>query len=487
MSRVLEAFARGELAKVPATVPLPRFATPVHFDRRGSYGPDVESLTASLPIHGGRVAELREWQRFALDRALEFDSNGALCWEVVIISAPRQVGKSVLERAAVTWRLHASHIFGQTQDICHVAHNLRTALEVYRPAARWALGSLGHKHVRQASGQQQIELPDGSRWLIQAATDGAGVGYALTMVLVDEAWRINRSVVDAALLPTLTEANSGQLWLVSTAGTSASDLMKSYRNFALNGAPNILLLEWSAPDGNDVDVANPDVWRQASPHWDDKRAAYVQNRYDNTTEWDFRQQYLNQWVPTLASPLLGSELAGAVETMQPIPNVPLSFGVDVSTDRTHASIVAYGAGIAELIEDNSVERSGVSWVPGRVRDLIAKWNPLCVAFDANGPGASIADALKLDPDLEAQILMVTGRDMCAASGQFYDAIKSGVWSVRPNERIHLALANAQKRTYGGTWTFQRDTTGSGCPLVAAVLAQWAATHAPLGIEASAIW
>lgn len=487
MSAVLDAFGSGGLAKVPDSVPLPRFASPVHPARRGSFGLAAESLTASMDMHGGRVSELRPWQQFTLDRALEYRDNGELCWEIVIVSAPRQVGKSVLERVAVMWRLHAAHLFGQTQDVVHIAHNYRTALEVYRPAARWALGAFGHKHVRQASGQQQIEFPDGSRWILQAATDGAGVGYALTMVLVDEAWRINRSVVDAALLPTLTEANSPQLWLVSTAGTSTSDLMRAYRNFGLNGAENILLLEWSAADDAATDISNPDVWRSASPYWDDKRAAHVKNRFENSAEWDFRQQYLNQWVPSLASPLLGSDLAGVVETLQPIPSVPLAFGVDVATDRTHASIVAYGAGIAELVEDNSSEQTGVSWVPGRIRELIDRWNPLCVGFDANGPGASIADALKLDPDLESQILMINGRDMCAASGQFYDAIKSGVWSARPNERLHLALTNAQKRTFGGSWTFQRDTAGSGCPLVAAVIAMWASTHAPLGVESSAIW
>src|SRR5262249_8909385 len=154
--------------------------------------------------------------------------------------------------------------------------------------------------------------PDGSRWMIQAATDGAGVGFALTMVLVDEAWRIQRSVVDAALMPTLTEANSGQLWLVSTAGTSTSDLMKAYRNAALNGSDSILILEWSAPDDESQDITNPELWRIASPYWDDKRELHVRHRLDTLTEWNFRQQYLNQWVPNMQAPLLGADVARIV-------------------------------------------------------------------------------------------------------------------------------------------------------------------------------
>lgn len=484
MHSVLEEF---NAADIPLDVPLPRFASPIHPKRHSSWSDSAHALAGNLPIHNGRVSELRPWQRYALDRALECDSDGKLCWEIVIVSAPRQVGKSVLERIAVMWRLHQSHLFGETQDIVHVAHNYRTAMEIYRPAARWALQTFGKHHVRQAQGQQHIELPDGSRWMIQAATEGAGVGFALSMVLVDEAWRINRAVVDAALLPTMTESNSPQLWLVSTAGTFASDLMKSYRNAAIAGADSILILEWSAPDNTDTSINDPDVWRMASPHWDDKRAEYVKRRNETLTEWDFRQQYLNQWVPNLGKMFLGPDVARNVETLAPIPSVPLSFGVDVATDRSHAAIVAYGAGIAEVIEENTVQRSGVAWVPGRIRELIDAWNPLAVGFDALGPGASIADSLKVDPDYADAILMMSGRDMCAASAQLHDAIVSGGWRVRPHNAMAASLTQAQRRTYGQAWTFARDAPSSGCPVLAAVTALWAQTHAPAPMEASAIW
>jgi hypothetical protein len=37
-----------------------------------------------------------------------------------------------------------------------------------------------------------IELPSGDRWLVHAANDSAGVGYSVSMLFVDEAWKVKR-------------------------------------------------------------------------------------------------------------------------------------------------------------------------------------------------------------------------------------------------------------------------------------------------------
>jgi hypothetical protein len=45
------------------------------------------------------------WQRLVAIRALEHDEAGALCWEEVLVTVTRQVGKSHLLREIVLWRL----------------------------------------------------------------------------------------------------------------------------------------------------------------------------------------------------------------------------------------------------------------------------------------------------------------------------------------------------------------------------------------------
>ena len=220
--------------EVPDSATWPRLVTGRHPRAVGTYGPSVAAWAAQRPsLHTRRIQDLRWWQNYALDRIFEHDDAGALVWETVLLSGARQIGKSVLERVGVSWRIHAADHFGTPQDVLHVAHKLVAAQEVWRPAARWATGVYGKGAVRWANGEQQIELPDGSRWMIQAATDGAGVSFTLSMALVDEAWRISRQVVDGAITPTMAEAEQPQTWLVSTAGTSTSDLMLANRALAL--------------------------------------------------------------------------------------------------------------------------------------------------------------------------------------------------------------------------------------------------------------
>jgi len=93
--------------------------------------------------------------------------------------------------------------------------------------------------------------------------------------------------------------NQGQLFLISTAGDSTSDLMQAYRQRALDRLEDpepgsVLLLEWSAPAEADPDQV--DTWRWGSPAWDDKREAFVRQQWHRIEESAFRREYLNMWV-----------------------------------------------------------------------------------------------------------------------------------------------------------------------------------------------
>jgi hypothetical protein len=285
----------GELAAIPADATPPRYMTGRHPDAVGTFGPEfVAWLDAHPGIHPRRSDGLRWWQRMVAYRLLEHDAAGTLVWRNALVTMARQVGKSWLVRAFILWRQTQGERFGEEQTIIHIAHRLTTAAEVWRPAARWAVGQ-GWR-VRWANGEQVIESPDGGRWLIQAATDGVGVGFALSMLAVDEGWQIRRAVVEAAD-PALVEAVSPQLLLISTAGDSASDLFGTYRAGALatlDDPANTLLVEWSAAP--DARLDDPQAWRDASPSWSDRRESEVIDKLGKLEELEFRQNFLNQWV-----------------------------------------------------------------------------------------------------------------------------------------------------------------------------------------------
>jgi hypothetical protein len=486
---MLESHPLGTLSP-PSNATYPRLMTGRHPRAVGTYGPSVERWALDRPsMHPRGLRDLRWWQRLSLDRAYEHDEEGRLLWDTVLLSAPRQVGKSWLERVACSWRIHSGYWFGGPQDVLHVAHKLQAAQEVWRPAARWALGVYGRGCVRWANGEQQIELPDdGSRWLIQAATDGAGVSFTLSMALVDEAWRVPRQVVDAAIAPTMAEAEQPQLWMVSTAGTSTSDLMRNYRALALAFEQpaedtSLLMLEWSAPPDPDLDIDDPAVWRMASPHWDERRAQVVARARTRVSELDFRQQWLNQWVPTLTEPLFDAERWQGAEWGGALPASPIVFGADVATDRSHAVIVAYAGGVAEVVDS----RPGAAWVAGRLLELLERWAPVAIGLDGSGPAASVADQLA-GTDAAPLLVVLSARQMAAASGVTFDAVNGGEIAARPHAELTASVLGARRRAYGQSWAFARQVGDvSGVPLLAVVVAMWAAEHAPSSVEKSHIW
>ena len=456
----------------------------------GTYGPEIAAWALDRPrLHMRPLNGLRWWQDVGLRRAFEHDAEGRLVWRTVMISAPRQVGKSYLERIACAWRLHQAERFGGPQDVLHVAHKLVGAQEVWRPAARWAVATYGRDAVRLANGEQRIEIPDGGRWMIQAANEGAGVAFSLSMVLVDEAWCVSRTVVDAALAPTMAEAEQPQIWLVSTAGEAArSELMAGYRALALGleepgPDDDILLVEWSAPPDPDLDIDDPEVWRAASPHWDARRLTAVAEARRNVGELEFRQQWLNQWVAQLSPPLFDANVWPAARWDDLIPAGRPTFGVDVAADRSAAWIVAAVHGVVEIVDT----RPGVSWVPGRLVELAATWDPPAIGVDGTGPGATIADQLA-GTEAAARLVVLTGRQMTTASGEAYDAIQDGRVKARWHEDLDRAVLGAQRRLVGQAWTFARQVGDVSCsPLLAAVAALWAAEHAPEAVEESKIW
>jgi len=477
------------LENPPETVAVPRLMNPAHPNAVGSYGPDVAKWAESLYLHGKKTTGSRWWQRLVLNRAMEYDPTGALCWSTVIVSAPRQTGKSWLERMVCAWRIHQTELFGEEQNVLHVAHKLLAAQEVWRPAAR-ALSSVAK--VRWANGEQQIELDDGSRWMIQAANDGSGVAFSLSMALIDEAWRVPRQVLDDALEPTMAESASPQAWIVSTAGTSDSDLMMSNRTAALAGMnadnPRALICEWSAPPDPDLPIDSPATWRACSPHWDERRLERMTTAYEKTTgnERSFRQQWLNQWVPSATRSLIGYERWPSLATVDG-PIGAISFGVDLAADRTAACIVAYGDGVAEIVavsrdpnRTEPVPGEGVGWVgdwfAARVDSHGGEWT---VGIDGSGPAASVAaDVLAfLDP---SRVVILNGREMASASGQMFDRIMSEPARVAFTDHplMESAVCNARWRRYGQTRTFARDDISgpSGVALVAATAAMWTNEH-----------
>jgi hypothetical protein len=293
-----------------------------------------------------------------------------LVWETLILSMARQLGKSWFLRELLLWRIHQGGRFGEPQDVLHTGKDLAICKEVQRPALHWAKARPDTYLVREANGEQKIELKeDRSRWMI-ASRDGV-YGFSVSLGAVDEAWKVKPKTVDEGLAPTMVERTQPQLLLVSTAHREATSLMLSRRQVALENlelGDGDLLIEWSAPRESALD--DVDGWRMASPHWSPQRERLVAKQLeaarageaDPTEDEDdpveaFSAQWLNRWPRRLASegqaePLLEPGLWAYLEEPGLVSSSPLYVAIEDNYGR--------GAAVAAAcrLDDGRVELDG---------------------------------------------------------------------------------------------------------------------------------
>lgn len=130
---------------------LPRFGTPRDLSRV-TLGHEVGEVARRLR------KPLMPWQQHAVDVALEVDPDtGELFYEEVVISVPRQSGKTTLLLALMIWRcLHMCRRLGTPQTVTYLAQSgkmARRKLErEFIPLLRKATGLREVPHSRARPG-----------------------------------------------------------------------------------------------------------------------------------------------------------------------------------------------------------------------------------------------------------------------------------------------------------------------------------------------
>jgi phage terminase large subunit-like protein len=268
--------------------PIPRFAVPA--TDRPSYGGAVAATAARLGV------PLMGWQEMVATVALEHE-GGQLAYRDVVVSTPRQSGKSTLTLALVVSRMLAAP--GQT-----VVYASTTRL-----AARTKLFDKWWPRLRRsplretftltrATGAESLRSVNGSVMYLLSADEGAGHGEVVDLAVLDECWRLDASA-EQAVRPAMATRRNGQLWCLSTAGTARSVFWRSKvdagRTVAELGlAEGTAYFEWSAADG--ADVTDPEGWPGFMPALGETVDAHtVAADLAGMDEPEWRRAYANQW------------------------------------------------------------------------------------------------------------------------------------------------------------------------------------------------
>jgi phage terminase large subunit-like protein len=228
--------------------------------RRSTYGQKAAEVAQALEL------QLLPWQRQVLDVALEH-RRGQLVYRDVVVSVPRQAGKSTLVLVLILYRLLAAR--------CHAVYGAQTRLAARQKLLDDWLPMIRRSplsklfDVSRATGQEALFAlgGTGSRCRVISSDESAAHGQTVSLAVLDESWALDQAA-EQAVRPALVTKISGQLWIASTAGTARSvwwaDKVQTGREAVESGrTEGLAYFEWSADPG--ADLTDPAVLRSFHP------------------------------------------------------------------------------------------------------------------------------------------------------------------------------------------------------------------------------
>lgn len=442
-------------------------------------GQDAVDLSAACGL------ELDDWQQYVLRRSLaERDDGKWAAYDVALVVA-RQNGKGAVLMAR---EIAGALLFGE-RLILHTAHELDTARDHMKklnqlaedsPFLRKLLPADGFKWGR---GYEEAQFSNGAVIRFKSRTRKGGRGLSGDLVVFDEAFELSQDVVGATT-PLLRARDNPQVWYASSTVDQTSMphgvVLTEKRNKALSDVPpeRLAYFEWSNPDGLvdgmsareiQATIGDPDVWAAANPALGIRiDPEQIATEVDSMPLRQFLVECLSvgDW-PNIDGdgqrddrPLTPDMWDGLVDRSAKMQD-PVVFAVDVSPDRSTASIVAAGWTLDGRLAVELVDRRpGVAWLEGRVGELDAKHDPKGWVMDAYA-----AVDLPVEPTLTSQA------DVAEAFKRFVDAAVDGTLTHLGQQGLSDAVGSYKTRNlYGGLAV--KSGGGDVSCLVAATLAAW---------------
>jgi phage terminase large subunit-like protein len=410
------------------------------------------------------------WQRQVLDTALEHE-DGRPAYRTVVVTVPRQNGKTTLLWALMLWRSLAF----PKQEIVATAQTGKEATEKWRDYVLFideqeAVSPL-IDNIRRSNGTEILDWRNGSRHRTRPPTAKAGHGLTIDLAIIDEAWALKSEAVLQTFRPAMITRPNAQLWIVSTAGTPESPLLKRHVDLGraaveAHATDGIAYFEWCAPDGLAID--NPEAWRQAMPALghtitEDVIKADLESGAMTASEWE--RAYLNRWTEADNQVVTSAAWYQCLDN-EAAPGNPLWLGVDMTPERDAAAIVAAGWYGDKVGIELVAHAPGTEWLSHRVNEILAQHDIAGIVIDGTGPVASITD------EINARCEVLTHRGIQHASAQFYDSILYHRLAVRPHEDLTRAVKGARQMGNGDLWRWGRRGASDVSSLIAATCAYY---------------
>jgi phage terminase large subunit-like protein len=368
------------------------------------------------------------WQKHCLTDMLAIDKDGKFRRKTIGVLVARQNGKTFL---AVSMILGHLFLWG-SKNVIGMSSNRNMALDVFREVAAIIEGNDFLKEqvakIRFANGTEVIQLKNGAKYEIVAATRDGSRGKHADFLYVDELREVSEEAWTA--VRPLTRATQGVTMVTSNAGDMFSTVLNDLRSRALSYPSQTFgWYEYSAPDFCKIDDRS--VWALANPALghtiteETLEEAVATNSAEAT-----KTEMLCVWVESLESPFpMGVIEATSLSDLKLPVGMPTYFAFDVSPSKRQCSLVG-----AQIMADGKIGVGLIqTWtsdigvdelkIASDIHEWSLKYRPQGIGFDKYAT-ASIA------AKLEQQ-----GWKMNEISGQHFYQACSDLLDAFVNNRI----------------------------------------------------
>lgn len=446
-----------------------------------TYGPKVARLAAAMGL------PLMPWQQQVADTALELDDRGVFRYSTIVLTVPRQSGKTSLLRPVLAHRA----LMRPKAELWLTAQMRQDARDTWADTASVIeaspLGELTRR--RDTNGSECLSFSNGSRLrLFNAGSDKALHGKQSDLVFIDEAFAFTAeqgAVILQAVVPTQATRPGAQTWIVSTAGTASSTWL---REFVLAGRAQdrrrMAYFEWSIPEDAE-DLADLDLYARHHPalgHTIGREA--LETAFETMAPSEFARAYGNFWTSS-DEWVIAPAIWQAAATVEEIDRrKPLALAVEVSADRASGALAICGTGtesgtaVLEIVD----QRGGIGWITPRVLELLDRYPNMTLVIDPVSPAGTVHRELT---ELKKRRRRIPLLDFGAAElvdghTEFMDGLTARTVRHSGDDRLDTAVAAAAPRTLRETTVFSRRVAEDGtspAALLAAVLALYGHRHA----------
>lgn len=416
----------------------PRFHTPRDLRYR-SYGSKIAKASTAL----GRPP--MPWQQRAIDVIGEVDDSGKLRYHTVIITVPRQSGKTTISLGTSFHRalwLPGSKVWFTAQT--GQAARERFLDELGRPAAM-RFPSL--VKLNRGAGDTRLTIPaTGSQVRPHPPTEEYLHGEQSDLNLIDEPWALTEDEASAlmqAIIPTQATRPNAQTIMLSTAGTADSTWWHRQVDEAREGKPGVAIIDYGLPlDADPSDLEATIAAHPAVGHTISRET--IEAAYHTMSPSEFARGYGN--VPTIGSnEMFNEEALSAITGDDPIPNdARVAVAVAVGRGLESGAIVAVGLDGETPVVEVIDARPGTNWIADQAA-AVAQAQRLPLIIDRIGPAGAVADEL----DARAiELITPKPRDISNSVLDLISRIRNGDIRLRPDDQLAAEIRGAKTRDMG---------------------------------------